>query len=132
MSSVEKTTIAPATTAGSSSGATWASFFAITSARERSRAWRALAEGLLVFDAGMGFRVSPAAPGNPTAGVEPGSIGPARTTGRPCALAHTTDNPRGAAMTFNDQNRPDERHPGPQQPGWGIPLAIGAVVIAAA
>ena len=35
-------------------------------------------------------------------------------------------------MTFNDQNRPDSQNPGPQQPGWGIPLAVGAVVIAAA
>ena len=35
-------------------------------------------------------------------------------------------------MTFNDQNRPDSRNPGPQQPGWGIPIAVGAVVIAAA
>lgn len=35
-------------------------------------------------------------------------------------------------MTFSDQNRPDARNPGPQQPGWGIPLAVGAVVIAAA
>jgi hypothetical protein len=35
-------------------------------------------------------------------------------------------------MTFSDQNRPDSQNPGPQQPGWGIPLAVGAVVIAAA
>lgn len=35
-------------------------------------------------------------------------------------------------MTFNDQNRSDDRNPGPQQPGWGVPLAVGAVVIAAA
>ena len=35
-------------------------------------------------------------------------------------------------MTFNDQNRADGPNPGPQQPGWGIPLAVGAVVIAAA
>lgn len=36
-------------------------------------------------------------------------------------------------MTYeNDPNRAEARNPGPQQPGWGIPLAVGAVVLAAA
>ena len=36
-------------------------------------------------------------------------------------------------MTYdNDPNRAEARNPGPQQPGWGIPLAVGAVIIAAA
>ncbi len=35
-------------------------------------------------------------------------------------------------MTFSDLTPPDDRKPGPQQPGWGVPLAVGAVVIAAA
>jgi hypothetical protein len=47
-------------------------------------------------------------------------------------VARQRNNARGIAMTFDDQNRPVERNPGPQQPGWGIPLAVGAVVIAAA
>jgi hypothetical protein len=34
-------------------------------------------------------------------------------------------------MAFSDRTPPDDRNPGPQQPGWGIPLAVGAIVLAA-
>jgi len=65
--------------------------------------------------------------------MEPGSIGKRPNDRRPCAFgSRHPNNARGIAMTFNDQNRADGPNPGPQQPGWGIPLAVGAVVIAAA
>jgi hypothetical protein len=93
MFSVAKITMAPATTAGSSSGATFASFFAMTSARERSRAWRAFAPvGLLVFDAGMRSRVlRPIS----TAGSEPGSISERPNDNRSRALIQTIEITRG-------------------------------------
>jgi hypothetical protein len=65
--------------------------------------------------------------------MEPGSIGKRPNDKRALRVWLTPlDNARGIAMTFNDQNRADGPNPGPQQPGWGIPLAVGAVVIAAA